>query len=103
MEDSFDQRDLEEQKLITRRQATIAGLNHIKHLIDICYSILLLLFMIIVISISIFCVISKGLMIWLYQLIEILNTAGIKAIVLVLSLLIIRLMANFINSYFKKD
>jgi hypothetical protein len=103
MEDSFDQKDIEEQKIITKREARVAGLNHAKHLVSICYSILLLIFLITVISFSIYSVISKGLMTWLYQLIEILNIAGIKAIALILSLSIIGLVANFINSYFKKD
>ena len=103
MEDRFDQKDIEEQKIITKRESRVAGLNHTKHLISICYSILLSIFLITVISFSIYSVISKGLMTWLYQLIEILNTLGIKAIALVLSILIIGLVANFINYYFKKD
>lgn len=78
-------------------------LNHTKYLVSICYSILLLLFLIIVISVSIYSVIFSGLMTWLYQLIEILNTLGIKAIILIISLSIVGVIANFINSYFKRD
>jgi hypothetical protein len=78
-------------------------LNHTKYLVSICYSILLLIFLIIVISFSIYSVISKGLMTWLYSLIEILNTLGIKSIILIISLSIVGLIANFINSYFKRD
>lgn len=103
MEDSFDQRDIEEQKVIIKREARVAGLNHTKDLVSICYSILLFIFLIIVIGFSIYSVISKGLMTWLSQLIEIINTAGIRAIILILSLLILGLISNFINSYFKKD
>lgn len=103
MEDSFDQRDIEEQKVIIKREARVAVLNHTKDLVSICYSILLFIFLIIVIGFSIYSVISKGLMIWLSQLIEIINTAGIRAIILILSLLILGLISNFINSYFKKD
>lgn len=78
-------------------------LSHTKHLVSICYSILLFIFLMIVISFSIYSVVSKGLMTWLSQLIEILNTAGIRAIILILSLLIISLITNFIKTYFKRD
>lgn len=101
MENSFDQKDIEEQKILTKREAQVAGLNHTKHLIGICYSILLLIFLITVISLSIYTVISKGLMVWLSQIIEILNTAGTKAIALILSLLFIGLIANFVQTYLK--
>jgi ABC-type multidrug transport system permease subunit len=103
MEDSFDQKDIEEQKIITKREARVAGLNHTKHLVSICYSILLLIFLMTVISISIYSVISKGLTMWLFQLIEILNTAGIKTIILILSLSMIGSITNFVKAYFKKN
>jgi len=101
MKNSFDQKDIEEQKTLTKREAQVAGLNHTKHLISICYSILLSIFLITIISLSIFTVVSKGLMVWLSQIIEILNTAGIKAIALILSLLIIGLIAKFTQTYLK--
>jgi|JFJP01.1.fsa_nt_gi hypothetical protein len=103
MENEFDKNTMEEQKNSIRRNARISGLNHTKDLISIAYSILCLLFLIVIISSSIYRIIFDGVICWLHKIIVVLNVLDTQTVIFILSLSFIALFANIIKSYFKKD
>ena len=109
MEDSFDRKDIEEQKMITKRDARVAALNHTKHLVNLCYSILFLMWSIILLflfGISVFLSLYNNSFMFTGLLADVanaINTLKLESIILILVLAFIHVGSNFINSYFKKE